>query len=165
MGIGVVNALVTYVALTRIDAWGRRPLLLGGLAVVIVALAALVVLFLLPNRDGFLGILVVAALCVYIAAFAASLGIAIWLVNSEVYPTAVRGKAGGLGAATHWSLDLVIASTVLTLITALGESGLFAIFAVIGVAGFVFLYRLMPETRGRSLEEVDAEPQARAGRS
>jgi sugar porter (SP) family MFS transporter len=163
VGIGVVNALVTYLALTRIDSWGRRPLLLGGLAVVILSLVALVVLFLLPDRHGFLGILVVVALCVYIAAFAASLGIAIWLVNSEVFPTGVRGKAGGLGAATHWSLDLVIASTVLTLIGALGESGLFAIFAVIGVAGFAFLYRRMPETKGKSLEQVDAELRDRAG--
>ena len=57
----------------------------------------------------------------------------------------------------------MIASTVLTLISTLGESGLFAIFAVIGVAGFAFLYRRMPETRGKSLEQVDAELQARAG--
>ena len=165
VGIGLVNAVVTAVALLRIDAWGRRPLLLGGLGLVVAALVALVVLFLLPDQSGVVGILIVVALCVYIAAFAASLGIAIWLVNSEVFPTAVRGKAGGLGAATHWGLDLVIASTTLTLITSLGESGLFATFAVIGVAGFVFLYRLMPETRGKSLEQIDAELQARAGRT
>ncbi|MFP5022742.1 sugar porter family MFS transporter [Pseudonocardia phyllosphaerae] len=165
VGIGLVNAIVTAIALARIDSWGRRPLLLGGLAVVVLALVSLVVLFLLPDRTGVVGILIVVALCVYIAAFAASLGIAIWLVNSEVFPTAVRGKAAGLGATTHWGLDLVIASTTLTLITALGESGLFAIFAVIGAAGFVFLYKLMPETKGRSLEEIDAELQARVGRS
>lgn len=164
VGIGLVNTVVTAVALARIDSWGRRPLLLGGLAVVVAALVALVVLFLLPSQEGVVGILIVVALCVYIAAFAASLGIAIWLVNSEVFPTAVRGKASGLGATTHWGLDLVIASTTLTLITSLGESGLFAIFAVIGAAGFVFLYRLMPETKGRSLEEIDAELQARVGR-
>lgn len=164
VGIGLVNTVVTAVALARIDSWGRRPLLLGGLAVVVVALVALVVLFLLPSQEGVVGILIVMALCVYIAAFAASLGIAIWLVNSEVFPTAVRGKASGLGATTRWGLDLVIASTTLTLITSLGESGLFAIFAVIGAAGFVFLYRLMPETKGRSLEEIDAELQARVGR-
>ncbi|OLL76187.1 Sugar symporter [Pseudonocardia sp. Ae168_Ps1] len=165
VGIGVVNTVVTAVALARIDSWGRRPLLLGGLAVVVAALVALVVLFLLPSQDGIVGVLVVVALCVYIAAFAASLGIAIWLVNSEVFPTAVRGKAAGLGATTHWGIDLVIASTTLTLITTLGESGLFAIFAVIGVAGFVFLHRLMPETKGRSLEEIDAALQERAGRT
>ena len=165
VGIGLVNAVVTAVALIWIDSWGRRPLLLGGLAVVVVALLALVVLFLLPSQEGVVGILIVVALCVYIAAFAASLGIAIWLVNSEVFPTAVRGKAAGLGATTHWGLDLVIASTTLTLITSLGESGLFAIFAVIAAAGFVFLYRMMPETKGRSLEEIDAELQARVGRS
>ncbi|MDN5913725.1 MAG: sugar porter family MFS transporter [Pseudonocardia sp.] len=165
VGIGIVNALVTFVALSRIDSWGRRPLLLGGLVAVIGSLVALVVLFLLPSQAGVVGILIVVALCVYIAAFAASLGIGIWLVNSEVFPTGVRGKAGSLGATTHWGLDLVIASTTLTLITNLGESGLFAIFAVIGVAGFVFLYRLMPETKGKSLEQVDAELQARAGRA
>ncbi|MEJ8278683.1 sugar porter family MFS transporter [Pseudonocardia spirodelae] len=165
VGIGLVNTVVTAVALARIDSWGRRPLLLGGLAVVVAALVALVVLFLLPSQGGVVGVLIVVALCVYIAAFAASLGIAIWLVNSEVFPTAVRGKAGGLGATTHWGLDLVIASTTLTLITTLGESGLFAVFAVIGVAGFVFLYRLMPETKGRSLEEIDASLQARAGQT
>lgn len=164
VGIGLVNMIVTGIALTRIDSWGRRPLLLGGLAVVVASLIALVVLFLLPSQEGVVGILIVVALCVYIAAFAASLGIAIWLVNAEVFPTAVRGKAAGLGATTHWGLDLVIAATTLTLITSLGESGLFAIFAVIGAAGFVFLYRLMPETKGRSLEEIDASLQARAGR-
>lgn len=165
VGIGIVNAVVTFVALSRIDSWGRRPLLLGGLIAVIGSLVALVVLFLLPSQSGVVGILIVVALCVYIAAFAASLGIAIWLVNSEVFPTGVRGKAGGLGATTHWGLDLVIASTTLTLITNLGESGLFAVFAVIGVAGFAFLYRLMPETKGKSLEQVDAELQARVGRN
>ncbi|TCK26037.1 sugar porter family MFS transporter [Pseudonocardia endophytica] len=164
VGIGLVNAIVTAVALMRIDKWGRRPLLLGGLGLVVAALVALVVLFLLPDQSGVVGALIVVALCVYIAAFAASLGIAIWLVNSEVFPTPVRGKAGGLGAGTHWGLDLVIASTTLTLITALGESGLFAIFAVIGIAGFAFLYRLMPETKGKSLEQIDAELRSRAGR-
>ncbi|SFN07608.1 MFS transporter, sugar porter (SP) family [Pseudonocardia ammonioxydans] len=164
VGIGLVNTVVTGIALARIDSWGRRPLLLGGVAVVVAALVALVVLFLLPTRDGVVGVLIVVALCVYIAAFAASLGIAIWLVNSEVFPTAVRGKAAGLGATTHWGLDLVIAATTLTLITSLGESGLFAIFAVIGAAGFVLLYWLMPETKGRSLEEIDASLRARAGR-
>lgn len=165
VGIGLVNMLVTFVALRRIDSWGRRPLLLGGTAAVLSALVALTVLYLLPTRDGVVGYLVVVALCVYIAAFAASLGLAIWLVNSEVYPTPIRGKAASLGSATHWGLDMIIAFTVLTLISAIGESGLFALYAVLTLLGLVFLWRRMPETKGRSLEEIDADLQASAGRA
>ncbi|MDN5725839.1 MAG: sugar porter family MFS transporter [Propionibacteriales bacterium] len=163
VGIGVVNTLVTVFAVTQIDRLGRRPLLLGGIAVVAVALVALALLYLVPDKSGVVGYLIVGALAVYIAAFAASLGIAIWLVNSEVYPLSVRGKASSLGSFTHWGLDLVIASTVLTLISTITPTGLFGIFAVVAVAGFFFLFRLMPETKGRSLEEINHFLAERAG--
>lgn len=165
VGIGLVNMIVTWIALRQIDRLGRRPLLLGGTAAVLGALVALTVLYLLPSRDGIVGYLVVAALCVYIAAFAASLGLAIWLVNSEVYPTPIRGKAASLGSATHWGLDMVIAFTVLTLISTVTEAGLFALYGLFALAGLIFLWKRMPETKGRSLEEIDADLQASAGRA
>ncbi|MFC8568432.1 MFS transporter [Streptomyces sp. NPDC057245] len=95
----------------------------------------------------------------YEAAFSASLGIAMWLVNSEVFPTAVRGKAGSFGLATHWVLNLLISVTVLTTIQAITPSGLFFAYAVLGALGFVFLARRMPETRGKRLEEIEADLQ------
>jgi sugar porter (SP) family MFS transporter len=160
VGVGVVNVALTAVALALIDRIGRRPLVLWGVGVLTVALAALGALYLLPSQDGVAGALIVAGLCVYIAAFAASLGIAIWLFSSEVYPTEVRGKGASLGVFTHWGLDFVISLTVLTLISTITETGMFWLYGAFGIAGFFFLRRHLPETRGRSLEDIEREMQA-----
>jgi len=159
VGIGVVNVALTAVALVLIDRVGRRPLVLSGVAVLTLALAALGGLYLLPDQDGIVGILVVVGLCVYIAAFAASLGIAIWLFTSEVYPTGVRGKGASLGVFTHWGLDFVISLTVLTLIDLLTETGMFWLYGAFAIVGLLFLRRFLPETRGQSLEEIDRQLQ------
>jgi Sugar (and other) transporter len=132
VGIGLVHVMVTVLALSLVDRVGRRPLLLGGTAVVVLDLVLLGALYLLPSQTGVVGVLVVMALCVYIAAFAASLGMGIWLINSEIFPTAVRGKAAGVGTVTHWSLDFVISLTVLTMIGLLSATGLFWLYAVFG---------------------------------
>ncbi|GGM81003.1 sugar porter family MFS transporter [Dactylosporangium sucinum] len=155
VGIGLVNMLVTIAALLAIDRVGRRPLLLWGTAVVVVCLAVLGGLYLLPSQTGMTGIALVVVLCVYIAAFAGSLGVGIWLINSEIFPTAVRGKAAGAGTVTHWSLDFVISLTVLTTISVFTATGLFWIYGVFGVLGFLYLYRNLPETKGRSLEDIE----------
>ncbi|NJC72794.1 sugar porter family MFS transporter [Planosporangium thailandense] len=161
VGIGLVNMIVTIVALSVVDRLGRRPLLLGGIAVVVVDLIFLGALYLLPAQAGPLRWLTVAALCVYIAAFAASLGLGIWLINSEIFPTAVRGKAAGFGTVTHWGLDFVISLTVLTTINALTATGLFWMYAFFGVLGFAYLYRHLSETKGRSLEEIETSLRGR----
>lgn len=155
VGIGTVNVLSTVVALAFIDRLGRRPLILGGTVVVIAALLAIGVLFLQPVRGG-VAIGLIAALIVYEAAFACSLGIAIWLVNSEIFPNSVRGKAASFGIVTHWGLDLAVSISVLTLISALGASGVFWLYAVLGMLGLAYLHRWLPETKGRSLEEIEA---------
>ena len=102
MAIGAINVLVTLIALGLIDRIGRRPLLIGGVIVVDLAQAFLGGLYLLPQQTGVVGVLLVIGLCVYIAAFAASLGVGIWLLNAEVFPTAIRGKGSSLGVFTHW---------------------------------------------------------------
>ncbi|WP_238015688.1 sugar porter family MFS transporter [Dactylosporangium sp. AC04546] len=155
VGIGLVNMLVTIAALLAIDRVGRRPLLLWGTAVVVACLAVLGGLYLLPSQTGMAGIALVLVLCVYIAAFAGSLGLGIWLINSEIFPTAVRGKAAGAGTVTHWSLDFLISLTVLTTISLFTATGLFWIYAAFGVLGFLYLYRNLPETKGRSLEDIE----------
>ncbi len=109
-----------------------------------------------------MGVLIVVGLCVYIAAFAASLGIAIWLFTSEVYPTEVRGKGSSLGVLTHWSLDFVISLTVLTLISTITTTGMFWLYGAFALAGFFYLRRFLPETRGRSLEEIEHTLQEQA---
>jgi sugar porter (SP) family MFS transporter len=163
VGIGLVNMIVTIIALSLVDRLGRRPLLLGGTAVVVVALLVLGGLYLLPASMGPVRILTVVFLCIYIAAFATSLGLGIWLINSEIFPTTVRGKAAGFGTVTHWGLDFLISLTVLTTIAALTATGLFWLYAILGVIGFTYLYRRMPETKNRSLEDIESSLRARAG--
>ncbi|GAA4828940.1 sugar porter family MFS transporter [Saccharopolyspora rosea] len=161
VGIGATNMIFTVIALLLIDKVGRRPLLIGGTSVVIVVLFGLGGLYLLPSTHGLGGLLTIG-LMLYEAAFAASLGLAIWLVNSEVFPTAVRGKAASAGTVTHWALDFLISVSVLTLIQMFTPTGLFWIYGVLGILGVVYLHRNLPETKGRSLEDI--EKSLRGGR-
>jgi sugar porter (SP) family MFS transporter len=162
VGIGSVNVLFTVLALVFIDRIGRRPLILGGTVVLIAALIAIGVLFLHPVRGG-IATGLIAGLFVYESAFACSLGIAIWLVNSEIFPNTVRGKAASFGIVTHWGLDFAVSISVLSLISLLGPAGVFWLYAALGVVGFGYLYRWLPETRHRSLEEIEATLRTRAG--
>lgn len=163
VGIGAINVLVTVAALLLVDRVGRRPLLLGGIVAVVAALLFLGALYLLPDQQGLTGVLLVIGLCVYIAAFAGSLGLAIWLVNSEVFPTAVRGKAAACGTVTHWTLDFAISLSVLTTISLLTPTGLFWLYAGFGVIGFFVLARRLPETKGRSLEDIERSLREQGG--
>jgi len=161
-GVGILNMLVTLCALLLIDRVGRRPLLLAGISGVLLALIVLGATYLLPGGPSGAGFLLVAGLLVYIASFAASLGIAIWLLNSEVYPLEVRGKGAAAGAFTHWVLDFVIASTVLTLIATITPTGMFWFYGFFAILGIVFVLRRVPETKGKTLEEVSDELASRA---
>jgi len=154
VGIGAVNVLFTALALALVDRVGRRPLLLGGTSVVVVVLFGLGAVYLLPSVQG-LGLVLTAGLMLYEAAFAASLGIAIWLVNSEIFPTAVRGEAASAGTVTHWGLDFLVSVSVLTIIQLVTETGLFWLYGALGIAGLVYLARRLPETKGRSLEDIE----------
>jgi sugar porter (SP) family MFS transporter len=156
VGVGAVNMIVTIAVLLLIDRFGRRPLLLGGTGIVIVALVFLGFVYLLAPIDAVPKAPLVIGLCVYIASFAGSLGMGIWLVNSEIFPTAIRGKAASFGAMTHWVLDFAISLTVLTLFTVLTPPGFFWVYGVLGLVGLAYLWRNLPETRGRSLEEIES---------
>jgi sugar porter (SP) family MFS transporter len=163
-GVGLVNCVVTGVALLSIDRIGRRPLLLAGTSGVTLSLIVLGLAHLLPPQTALVNFILVVGLMVYIASFAASLGIYIWLLNSEVYPLEVRGKGSATGSITHWVLDFVIASTVLTLISTITETGTFWLYGVFGIIGILFFFRVVPETKGRTLEEIEEELERRVSR-
>src|SRR5918997_725770 len=160
-GIGLANCLVTAAALLSIDRLGRRPLLLAGTTGVTLSLIVLGLAYLLPPQTALVNFILVAGLMVYIASFAASLGICIWLLNSEVYPLEIRGKGSATGSITHWVLDLIIASTVLTLINTITETGTFWLYGAFGIIGLIFFFRVVPETKGCSLEEIEEELERR----
>ncbi len=157
VGLGIANVVFTFAGLLMVDRIGRRPLVLGGTGLVVLSLVVIGAVYAFTDLQGVWAAVLLAFLMIYQASFSASLGLAMWLVNSEVFPTEVRGKAGSAGLATHWILNLLISVTVLSTINAITPSGLFWLYAVLGGLGLLFLHRRLPETRGRTLEQVDAQ--------
>ena len=153
-GIGLVNVIMTIVAMWLIDRVGRRPLLLMGIGGMIVSLGVLGLVFRMPT-GGALAWLAVVTLMVYVASFAISLGPIFWLIIAEIYPLRVRGIAEGTAAGVNWASNFVVSFTFLTLIEILGPSMTFWVYALLAVASWLFAYYLVPETKGRTLEEIE----------
>ncbi len=154
-GVGAVNVLLTILAVRLLDRTGRRPLLLIGIAGMILSLAALGFVFQLGSGSSDLGWLAVISVMVYVASFAISLGPIFWLLISEIYPLRVRGAAMGIATMANWGFNLIVALTFLVLLQALGASYTFWLYSIVSVASFLFAYRFVPETKGRTLEEIN----------
>lgn len=155
-GVGCVNVLMTVVAIVLVDRVGRRPLLLTGLAGMTFSLLVLGLTFKLGSQSASQGTLAMGCLMLYVGAFAVGLGPVFWLLISEIYPLRVRGIAMSIATVANWATNLVIALIFLTLVEALGRPETFWLFALVGVGGWLFVYRLVPETRGRTLEQIEA---------
>lgn len=151
--IGAVNVFFTVGSLFMLDRVGRRPLLLLSIGAMGISLVHLGYNFGLPHvsRVG-----VMTDVLVYLAAFAIGLGPVFWLLISEIYPTTVRGQAMSLASVTIWACDMVVTLTFLTLLDVLGARGSFWLYAVICGAALVFANRFIPETKGKTLEEIEA---------
>jgi sugar porter (SP) family MFS transporter len=159
--VGVVNVLATLIAVAWVDKFGRRPLLLTGLVGMTVSLAAVGLSFAAMENTAESatsttvgGIVTVLALVVFIASFAFSMGPIVWTLISEIYPNRVRGRAISVATAANWLAAFLVAQFFLSLVDAIGESTTFFLFAALCVVSFVFVWRLVPETKGRSLEEI-----------
>ena len=157
VGVGVVNVLLTIVALRMLDRAGRRPLLLWGLVGMVISLGVLGAAFLLAGSSPIVAWLAVISLALYVACFAIGLGPVFWLLISEIYPLKIRGRAMGVATMMNWGSNLIVALTFLSLLHSLGRSATFWLYAVIGIVAWFFVYRLVPETKGRTLEQIDAE--------
>jgi MFS transporter, SP family, galactose:H+ symporter len=162
-GIGVVNVVMTIVAMQLIDRLGRRPLLLTGLAGMAVALCVLGGGFMMGVGSGAaLGWVTALSLAAYVGFFAIGLGPIFWLLISEIFPLATRGRGTATATFANWGSNLVVALTFLLLIDAFGASSTFFLYALLSVGGFIFTYALVPETKGKTLEEIEAEWEATA---
>jgi SP family galactose:H+ symporter-like MFS transporter len=140
-----------------LDRVGRRPLLLIGVAGQIVGLAILGAAFHFQQLASFTKYLAIASLVVYVASFAMGLGPIFWLLISEIYPLKVRGAAMSAVTVTNWGLNLLVSVTFLTLVTILGEAGTFWLYGAIAVGAWVFFYNLAPETKGKTLEQIEEQ--------
>jgi sugar porter (SP) family MFS transporter len=154
-GIGAVNVLMTIVSMWLIDRVGRRPLLLTGIAGMAVALGALGWVFHSASPTGLLSWLAVGSMMLYVAFFAISLGPIFWLLISEIYPLRVRSSTEGLAAMSCWVSNLAVSLTFLSLLHGLGATKTFWLYGLFAVAAWLFSYRLVPETKERTLEEIE----------
>jgi sugar porter (SP) family MFS transporter len=157
LGVGVVNVGFTILAVWIVDRVGRRPLLLIGLIGMTVSLGLLGVVFSLGSTSGAAGLLATVCLGLYIASFAISLGPIFWLMISEIYPLNMRGSAMSIAALCNWGSNFIVALTFPVLLATFGGAGSFWLFAVIGIVAWIFVYFMVPETKGRTLEEIEAD--------
>lgn len=149
LGIGVVNFIFTMTAMFFIDRFGRKKLMYIGSIGLIITLALVSHAF-YTNQFDYVPIY----LFVYIGFFAFSQGAVIWVFISEIFPNSVRAKGTSLGSFTHWFMASVIAFSFPYITVKLGGGNSFMIFAVMMVLQLLFVWRMMPETKGKSLEQL-----------
>lgn len=150
---GSVNLIFTFVAIFTVDRLGRRALLLmgaGGLAGIYTLIGAAYYF----NITGWVLLLLVVSA---IACYAMSLAPVTWVVLSEIFPNRVRGAAMAVATTSLWIASFILTYTFPLLNNAFGASGTFWLYGIICVLGLTFIYRKLPETKGRSLEQIENE--------
>ncbi len=151
VAVGGTNVAFTILAMSIIDRFGRRPLMLVGSVGTAVCLALVAVGF---YSDVVSGGLVLGGLLGFIAFFAVSQGAVIWVFISEIFPNRIRSKGQALGSFTHWFMAAVVSWTFPVVAEASGAIA-FAFFSGMMVLQFFFAWKIMPETKGLSLEELE----------
>lgn len=152
VGIGIVNFLFTLIAINFIDKIGRKTLMLIGSIGLIATLGLVSQAFYSEQLNGWA---VTVYLLVYIAFFAFSQGAVIWVFISEIFPNQVRAKGQTLGSFTHWVMAAIVAFSFPMLAEKLGGGPTFLFFCIMMVLQLLFVWRLMPETKGKSLEQIE----------
>jgi SP family arabinose:H+ symporter-like MFS transporter len=150
--VGVVNFLATLVALGLIDKLGRRPLLMISTAAMAACQAALGIAFLLNPPPA---MLVLGIMLCCVAAFAVGLGPGFWVLLSEIFPTRIRGRAMSIATICLWIACTALTMTFLSLVKAVSAAGAFLVYSGMCAVAFVIVWRFVPETKGRSLEEIE----------
>ena len=150
--IGVINVLFTIIAIWKIDQLGRRILLLVGCWGMMVAHIAIGVLFQTGNTGG---IVLLIFMLTFIAFFAFSFGPVIWTLLSEIYPTNIRGRAMSIATLSLWAGTFIVGQTVPWLFENLKTQGTFWLFALMCIPAIIIVLKLVPETKGKTLEEIE----------
>jgi len=154
--VGGVNVIFTVIAILTVDKLGRKPLLLIGGSIMGFAMAVIGFTFYSEN----MGILALIFIMIYIAGFAMSWGPVMWVVLSEIFPNSIRG-AMSIATATVWIADLVITWSFpvlddnIHLVEKFHHGFAYWIYAVICLGAIVFVWRMIPETKGKTLEQIE----------
>ncbi|WP_157975624.1 sugar porter family MFS transporter [Brachybacterium sp. YJGR34] len=155
VGIGVMLVIAGVVGAIAVDKIGRRRTMLWFLPGSALAMAVLSVVFIdIPSTDLQQWV-VIGSLFAYILFNGIGMQAVVWLIGPEILPLSIRGPGVSLSTLSLWAFDLLIAATALTAIRLIGQSGTFALYALMNVLCIVFVARKVPETKGRSLEEIE----------
>ncbi|CAG0892822.1 unnamed protein product [Cyprideis torosa] len=158
--VGITMVAATLVGTLLMDLAGRRILLMLSNGFMAVALAGMGIFFYLKSTapdltDESFKWLPIASLCLFISAFSIGVGPIPWLITGEIFPPHTKKVATSIATAVNWSMSFVVTKMFLGLVDAMGSEGVFGLFAGLSVLGFVFTYFFVPETKGKSLEEIE----------
>ncbi|MFC0392026.1 sugar porter family MFS transporter [Paenibacillus mendelii] len=151
--VGLINFLFTILAIWLIDKVGRKALLLVGSSVMTICLAVIGIAFQTGQPSG---PLVLIFILLYVAAFAVSLGPVVWVIMSEIFPNRIRGKATALASMALWAADYVVSQAFPPMLASAGPAITFWIFGIMALITFIFTWRVIPETKNKSLEEIES---------
>jgi MFS family permease len=153
VAVGVTNMVFTIVAMFFIDRFGRKTLLLVGAVGMCFSLAGAALHYYVESLFG--GVGVVVFIVGFIAFFAFSQGAVIWVFLAEIFPNKVRAKGQALGSFTHWIMNAVIGLVFPVVLARFGGGNVFMFFAAMMIPFFFFVWKMMPETKGKTLEELE----------
>lgn len=158
--VGIMQVVATFVSVLVVDKLGRRLLLLASAIVMAIATVAMGVYFFMQDQDkesvANLGWLPVVSLCVFIIMFSIGFGPVPWLMMGELFASDIKGVAGSIAGTTNWILAFVVTKTFVNLKDSIGSGETFWLFAGITIVGVFFVFFLVPETKGKSLNEIQA---------
>jgi MFS transporter, SP family, arabinose:H+ symporter len=153
--IGITFIVFTFIPILFVERFGRRPILMAGVGVMAAALMALTGL--MSDTAGAHGTLLVALILVYIAAYASSIACLTWVILSEIFPNRIRGEAMSVANLSLWTANSVLLLTFPIIQGKFGLAAPFAVYAAICVIIVLFVWKFIPETKGRSLEEIEIQ--------
>ncbi|OXM88300.1 sugar porter family MFS transporter [Paenibacillus rigui] len=151
--VGLINFLFTILALWLIDKVGRKALLLAGSSLMALSLFVIGAAFHTGHTSG---PIILIFILLYVASFAVSLGPVVWVILSEIFPNRIRGKATAIASMALWMADYIVSQSFPPMLNTAGPAMTFWIFGIMSLITFAFTWRVVPETKGRSLEEIES---------
>jgi sugar porter (SP) family MFS transporter len=152
--IGITNLVCTLIALVVLDRWGRRTMLLTGTAGMTLALITMVCALRMVSVSP---LIVLGSVIAYTGFFAFAMGPVPWIIISEIFPNKIRGRAASIATSALWIGTLIVTFTFLSLVKHFNISGTFSIYAVLSLVSFIYIWWIVPETRGKTLEQIQQE--------
>jgi major inositol transporter-like SP family MFS transporter len=154
IGVGVTSVVTTILGIWLLGFVGRKKMLIIGFSGVVASQALLALIFTLPPSDA-VSYLILACMMLFVAFVQCFIGTCVWLLLSEIFPLAIRGFAMGIAVFVLWTVNAIISFAFPVVNAALGSTGTFALFVVINIASLIFVAKAVPETKGRSLEQIE----------